>query len=202
MSTIRLPLLLIFALLAGCGEVVIFGHTVREGNASSESKAESKEPASSNVAPEYHAVKVKTVTLALTQPAEEKAASDSKFDKDALLGAIKDELRSRQVLDETDAGAGMVEISIDNFAVQPTTNAIVFGRIYSEGTLTGTVRLRNAAGDTAQSFHIDAQTRFSIDASGEEPNPLGPLYHRFAVLTADRLTDTPSKPEPTDQPPR
>lgn len=216
MSTLRLMLLLALGSLTGCGEVVVFGHTVREGHASSVSstapastvpapvsQADSKPVAQLSVVSSSQALKIKSVTLALSSPAEHEAATDSRFKRDALLDAIKDELRSRKVFDEADSSATVVEVSIDDFAVQPTTNAIVFGRIFSNGALVGMVRSRDAQGTALQNFKIDAQARLAIDANGEDPNPLAPLYRRFAVLMADSVTGTVSKPNAaTDQIPR
>ncbi len=45
MLRIQIALLLTVVLLAGCGEVIIFGHVVREGNKSTEVKPESPPPA-------------------------------------------------------------------------------------------------------------------------------------------------------------
>lgn len=223
---LRLSLLSMFLLtmLAGCGEVIVFGHVVREGSPSSKSAPEAA-PATpaAQTAPETAAVTsaaqpaapaaptqtsaaliakapatahvVKAVNLTLTPEAAGKVAGDSRFATAALLEAIRAELRSRKLLDEQDAHAsGTAEVLIDEVGMRPTVNAVVFGYQMMAGTLSGDLRLADAGGNALPDSRIVAESRLTIAADGTDKNPLGPLYHRFAVLTGDRLAGVPSKP--------
>ena len=101
-----------------------------------------------------------------------------------------------KLLDETNSGArGTAEISIDDFAVRPTSNAVIFGRIISAGTLNADIRVRDADGRDLRSLKVEAASQVSVAASGDTQDPLGALYHRFAVLAADRLAGVVSRPE-------
>ncbi len=210
MFRLHLVLLLILGLLAGCGEVVVFGHTIGEkspvpevvtesSGANAPSMSAASAPASVSTAKAVASAtvqRVRAVTLSLTPDATAKVANDPRFTADALLAAVKSELQSRKLLDETDArAAATAEISIDDFAVRPTSNAVIFGRIISAGRLNGDIRVRDADDKDLRSFKVEAASQVSIAASGDTPNPLGALYHRFAVLAADRLAGVASRPE-------
>ena len=189
-------LLLTLGLLAGCGQVVIFGHTVGDGRANSASEPASKPKGQATSTPAAH--RVKAVTLALTPEATQKVAGDPRFKADALRDAVEGELRSRQLLDVQDPQAsGTAEILIDDFAIRATSNAVVFGRIPSAGTLIGDIRIRDANGNALPADKISAEARMSLAANGNDKNPLQDLYRRFAVLVADNLAGIPSKSEDT-----
>jgi len=213
-------LLLALSLLAGCGEIVVFGHTVREGRSevkpvpqtatteattttakSAETPSVPSTPsAPARPGPSVPSVHVlRAVTLELTPQAAAQVADDSKFKADALLDAIEAELRSRNLLDE--AANGTAEVSIEDFAVQPASNAVLFGYVLSNGSLNGELRIRDAAGNDVQRYRIQAKSRLSAPAEGESPNLLSPLYRRFAVLTGDSVAGEPSKSSAADQPP-
>ena len=193
---------LIAGTLAGCGDVIVFGHTVHEAHPASEVKAEPTATPKAAVTPRVQVVK--TVTLVLAAQAAAKVVDDSRFNADALLAEIKSELQSRKLLDDADLhSSGTAEISIDDYAMRPTSNVILFGNIISAGTLSGDVRVRDAQGNELPDRRIEAETRVSIPASGESANPLAPLYRQFAVMTANSLAGTPTKSSATqDQPPR
>ncbi|MEJ1963076.1 MAG: hypothetical protein WDO56_16590 [Gammaproteobacteria bacterium] len=136
------------------------------------------------------------MSLTLTAEATAKATDDPAFKADALLDAIRRELRARQLLDPQDTGAaGSAEVVIDDFDTRSTSNAVVFGYIFKEGALAGVIHVRDASGNELQKFDVMAESRFSVAANGTDANGLAALYRRFAVLAADRLADTPSKPE-------
>jgi hypothetical protein len=216
-------------MLAGCGQVSVFGHTIGEKqvpqdsadrNGSEPVKAEpikAEPPNASTVAETAPATtvakqavtiptiqKVKSVTLVLTPQAAAKVADDPRFNADALLAAIKSELQSRKVLDGNDSHVtAMAEISIDEYSMRPTSNAILFGNIISNGTLNGSVRLRDEQGNDLPGYRVEAVTRVSIPASGESKNPLGPLYREFAIMTGHALDGTkPKEKVGADQHPR
>jgi hypothetical protein len=198
-------------LLAGCGQVMVFGHVVGERPVTTEPNTEATAgaaapaavapltPAEARLAASSplvtHAVKAVNVTI--TAEAAAKATGDaSRFAADALLEAIRTELRSRKLLDEQSPQAiGIAEIIVDDLATRPTTNAIVFGYKMLAGTLEGDIRVTGAGDTESTGSRIVAQSKLTVAANGEDKNPLGPLYRRFAVLAADRLAGVASKPQ-------
>ena len=76
--------------------------------------------------------------------------------------------------------------------MKPSTNAIVFGYKMMAGTLIGDIHFNGVAPD----LHVLAETKLTISVdSDRKKDPLGPLYRRFAVLTADRIAGVESKPD-------
>jgi hypothetical protein len=135
------------------------------------------------------------VTVTLTLPAQEKAATDRRFKEDAVAAAIENELRARKLLAEDDAKAERtVAVVIDDFATQPTSNAVIFGYVVSEGTLTGDVDVRATSGQQLQAFQVTAKSRLVMPASGEDNHALHALYNKFAKLAVDGLAGATSKP--------
>lgn len=192
MLKFQIALLLTACLLVGCGQVAVFGHTIGERSAASEVKTAAPPASQAAVLPASRVVS--TVTLVLTPQAAAKVAADARFKTDALLEAIKVDLRSRKLLDETDSRAlATAEISLDDFGVRRTSNAVVLGYIMSDGTLTGEIRMRDSDGNGLPSYRIEAASRLTATTKGENPDLLGPLYRRFASLTGDWLAGTPSK---------
>jgi hypothetical protein len=139
---------------------------------------------------------VKAVNLTITPEAAAKVTGDtSRFAADALLAAIKAELKSRKLLDDQDPDAsGTAEVIVDRLATRPTTNAIVFGYKMLAGTLEGDIRVTGLPGGESIGSRIVAESKLTLAASGDDKNPLGPLYRRFAVLAADRLAGVTSQP--------
>src|SRR5690349_12763892 len=110
---VRLTILAVgmVALLAGCGQVIVFGHVVGErpesvakpeattttattATTSTTAPAPAKGPAASP-----HVVK--SVNIIVTPEARSKVTGDaSRFTADALLDAVTTELKSRKLLDE------------------------------------------------------------------------------------------------------
>jgi hypothetical protein len=130
----------------------------------------------------------------LTAEAAAQAKQDSKFNVDALVTALKKELRSRKVLDESDSQVtASGEITIDEYALHPSTNAVLFGRSYSNGVLNGTVRLRDAQGNELGNRRIETKVHLSIEEEGAPADALEPLYRHFAVDTANLLTGAPAQ---------
>jgi hypothetical protein len=188
-------------LVAGCGEVAVFGHTIGEKHPTSEVRRESTAPGVI-VSPGIQTLK--TVTLVLAPQITAKAIDDARFDTTALLDAVRSELRSRNLLDDSGSSADRTaDISIDDLSLRPTSNAVVFGRVISAGRVSGDIGVHASDRSELQSFRIVAESRVSVAASGKDTNALGPLYRRFAVLVADSLAGTPGKSiSAPDQPPR
>ena len=202
---------LLVALFAGCGQVVVFGHVVGDHKTAEPSAPESgtatPEPRSmsapaqttsgsvapvSTLLPSKAAViphVVKAVNITVTSEVAAKVTGDaSRFSADALLDAIKTELKSRKLLDEQDPrAAGTAEVIVDRLGTRPTSNAIVFGYKMLAASLEGDVRVTGLQGGESTGSRIVAESKLTVAASGDDKNPLGPLYKRFAVLTADRL---------------
>jgi hypothetical protein len=188
----QIVLLLMVGLMAGCGEVIVFGHTIRGGHAVSDVTPDATSRPEAAGRPRIQVVKA--VTLVLTPQVRANSVKDPRIDESALLDAITGELRSRKLLNDADVRASRTaDISIDNIEVHPTTNVILFGQIMSTGKISGGIRVRDSNGQELQNFRIEADARLSIAASGEDPNPFGPLYRRFAALAADSLAGTPGK---------
>jgi hypothetical protein len=139
---------------------------------------------------------LKGVTVTLTLPAQEQAAADRRFKEEAVVTAIESELRARQLLAEDDAEAGRtVAVVIDEFTTRPTSNAVIFAHVISEGTLTGSVDVRATSGQQLQAFQITAKSRLVTPASGGDNDALHALYSKFAKLTVNALSGTAGKPD-------
>jgi hypothetical protein len=136
------------------------------------------------------------VTVALTLPAQEEAAADRRFKQDDVVAAIESEFRARELLAEGDVKAERtVAIIIDDFATRPSSNAVIFGNVISEGTLTGSIDVRDTTGKQLQTFLIIAKSRLVTPASGEDNHALHALYEKFANLAVDSLSGTTGKPD-------
>jgi hypothetical protein len=210
MAKFALLSILMVTLLAGCGQVMVFGHVVGEKPASVKAKAEAAPtvptapadtapPAEQRLAssspPLAHVVKA--VNLIITPEAAAKVTGDaSRFTADALLDAIRTELKSRNLLDDQDPQvSGTAEIIVDDLATRSTSNAILFGYKMLAGTLEGDIRVTGAQGTESTGSRIVAESKLTVAANGQDKDPLGPLYRRFAVLAADRLAGVTSKPQ-------
>lgn len=188
--------------LTGCGEVVVFGHVVRENPSKTEAAASNT--ATAPAAPEAAPAATSTQTIATVVVAPAAAhllhavnvtvspasqTTNVSVDAAALLDAIRTELRSRNLLDEQNPSAnGTAEVLIESATAHATVNAVIFGQRPMAGTLTGEVHLSSASGEELVASRIVAESRFTITDDGQGPHALGPLYRRFAVLTADELT--------------
>jgi hypothetical protein len=211
--------------LSGCGQWVVFGHTyggepaaqqavppqptpapqpAAPGSAGAQStgvapsadqpRAPETPPRQPTPGPSRSPLKGVTVTLAL--PAQEQAATDGRLKEDAVAAAIESELRAHKLLAEDDAKAERtMAIVIDDFAIRPTSNTVIFGYVINEGTLTGTVDVHGTSGQQLQTFQITAKSRLVIPASGEDDHALRTLYNKFANLTVDKLSAATSKPD-------
>jgi len=147
---------------------------------------------------------VKSVSIVVTPEAAAKITGDaSRFTADALLDAIKTELKTRKLLDEQSPQAsGTAEIVVDDLATRPTSNVILFGYKMLAGTLEGDIRVTGAPDNDSTGARIVAQSKLTLAASGDDKNPLGPLYRRFAVLAADRLAGVESQAQDPSSIPR
>jgi hypothetical protein len=192
MFKLQIALILIATLLAGCGQVAVFGKTIGERSAPSGVKTDAPPAAKPAIVSTSRAVSA--VTLVLTPQAAATVAQDPRFNPDALLEAIKLDLRSRKLLDETDSRAhGTAEISLDDFAVRRTSNAVVLGYVMSDGTLTGEIRVRDGDVDRSPAYRIEAVSRLTASTRTDNPDFLGPLYRRFASVTGDWIAGIPPK---------
>jgi hypothetical protein len=239
MIRLFIALILALAALTGCGEVVVFGHVVRENPAKPEAaasnptaEAEASKPGAEATAPkpatEPSASVPSAAAAAPTQPtATESAqaarpnsqtaaaslpaahvlravhvtltpaahAGEASVDPTALTDAIRTELRSRDLLDEQNPSAdGTAEVRIESATTRATVNAVIFGRQPMAGTLTGELHVSTASGEELPASRIVAESRWTIADDGQDKNALGPLYSRFAVLTADELSGNVANP--------
>jgi hypothetical protein len=205
---------LLVTLLTGCGQVIVFGHVVGDHKTSSSqtdtaaatpapaTADESAAPVSTPLPQRTPAIPhiIKAVNITITPEASAKVTGDaSRFSADALLDAIKTELKSRKLLDEQDPhAAGTAEVVVDRLDTRPTTNAIVFGYKMLAGTLEGDIRVTGLEGSESTGSRLVAESKLTVSVSGDDKNPLGPLYKRFAVLAADRLAGVTSESQSRD----
>ena len=242
-----IALLLTITLLAGCGEVVVFGHVVREGDKTSEAKPGATAPVSTSPAtspsttatpsaqssdhpattPAASATNnavvatssdtaadasvnapvvrhVNAVMLTIAPEVIKEIASEPRFDSKALLEAIKAELQTRKLLETGHSTTGTtLEVYIDHYELHPNTNFVIFGATPNTGKLAGNLALRDEQDNVTTIAHIEAYSHISVPQEGEDRQLLQPLYHEFAVTTADTLAGTHStSSDVRDQPPR
>jgi hypothetical protein len=225
MRKLLIPVAAALMSLSGCAGWVVFGHTIQgpqPATAAQPSPTIQPTPAQAPVATQPISAQpalppsappaspdnlmLKAVTLTFTPAARLKIAAEPQFQQATLLTAIESELRARKLLDANDPHArGTAEISIDDFATRPTSNAVVFGYILGTGTLRGNVSIHAAQSNAFRDARITAQSHLAKPVGNDQANPFGPLYHRFAAATVDSLTGTTStQPEPhwgQDRPP-
>lgn len=170
--------------LQACGEVIVFGHQVREGGGESVPVTVAATDRPSREA----ARTVQAVTLEVVPSAAAKIEADHGFSRDALLETIRATLRSRGVLvaDATGAAPSAV-VSVVDFETHPTTNAIVFGFLPGAGSLSATVRVEGHA------FDVIANAPLRAPANEPAAFPLAPLYRDVAERVADALAGTPGR---------
>jgi hypothetical protein len=136
---------------------------------------------------------VGAVAISFTSQAKEKIAAEPRFKEGSLLAEVEGELRARKLLDGNSRAGPMVEISIDDFTTRSATNAVLFGYHLGDGSLAADITVRDSGGKEVRDFRIKANSRLATPASGEDANPLGSLYRRFAILVADNLAGSPSR---------
>ncbi len=195
-----LTLLLVPAVmtLSGCAGWVVFGHTI-EGQRPPTSAVVPPAPATDHPYAEQQppspppvavpsARMLKSVSVTFTPAARRKIAAEPQFKEDRLLAILQDELRAHRLYDDSDSHAtGTLEVSIDDFATRPLSNAVVFGYVLGNGTLTGHIDVRNVAGNIPRDSRIDAESRVEKPVNAEQSNAFGPLFRKFADLTVDSL---------------
>lgn len=152
---------------------------------------------------------VGSVYIVVSPQAKDQIAADARFDQQKLLAAVQTELQARRLLVGAGATLGSsaaanrrMEIDVDAFSTRASSNAVIFGYALGSGDLAADIRLRDAEGREISGFPVEAKARLATRPAEEDPNPLGNLYHRFAVLTADRLAGVPSKPDESEAIPR
>ena len=202
---LSIAMALLSGLTSGCGQVAVFGRTIGEKPASQASAAATAAPESAAPSAKMPASKlrtdmvepiptIKSVTLTLAPQVAAQVADDARFNREALLTAVRSELQLRKLLNEADSRGSAVDITIDAYGMRPTSNAIVFGNIVSAGTLSGRMQLRDAQGNELPIRNIESAAQVSIPATGQSANPLARLYREFAVVTANSIDGTLPKP--------
>jgi hypothetical protein len=183
--------------LSGCVHWVVFGHSFDKESAAQQASAELP-PAKPPVQPARAVSRsmLQGVSLTLTLAAREKADPDQRISRDALVAALKGELRARKLLAEGGLKAERsMTVVINDFTTRPSSNAVIFGYVISEGFLTGDVHVSATSGEPLQAFRIKAQSRLVTPAAAQDNPPLDSLYARFANLTVDGLSGAPRRPE-------
>jgi hypothetical protein len=214
----------IIPILSGCAGSVIFGHTIGQNHPASTVQVPAPEqvspaPASTSApapgpapapalsqpkaATHVADAKLRSATITFTADAKEKIDADPRFNGEALLATIIADLRSHGLIDDSgDAPADhTIDIVIDNFVTRPASNAVLFGYVLSNATLSGNIKVRDAAGRELALYQIKADSHLTAPANGEQAQPLHSLYRRFADLTVSTLTGVPIE-SPDSQMPR
>jgi hypothetical protein len=225
MHKLMLSITAAIPMLSGCVQWVVFGHTIGQDAPASTVAAVPAVPAAPAIPAACAAVvpqapmppapasqlqaktpvadvKLRAANLSFSPDAKEKIGTDPRFSGDALFAAINTGFRSHALIQasgDTRAG-GTVEIVIDDFAIRPTSNAVILGYVLSTATLTGKVAVRDAGGRELRHFKIRANARLAAPANGEQPQSLDALYSRFTDLTVSRLTGVPIKVADQDVP--
>jgi hypothetical protein len=168
-------------------------------------------PAGTNAqpAPRMQRISVGSVYIVVSPLINAQIAADARFDQQKLLAAVEQELQARRLLVAGDAALKSasaanrrMEITLDAFSTRASTNAVIFGYALGSGELAAEVHLRDAEGREFSGFRVQAKARLATRPAEDDPNPLGNLYRRFAVLAADKLAGVPSKPDESDVMPR
>ncbi len=191
-----IALLMALAVLGGCGaNVTMFGHTVSEGKSREREKTapvESTGASAAALAAPAGAAKsapvVRDVLLSLSATVKQQLAGDTHFDDEALHAAIATELRSRGLMGPLESTSGTpIDILIDTYSLQATTNAAVSGRVASDAKLAGLVRVLDDSGKEQRSFKVQSEARLQIQATGKDPDALAALYKGLAIKIADGI---------------
>ena len=193
------------ALLAGCGDVTVFGHKVRDTHAPPQASPEksvsppvtptaataASPPAQTDTrAPKpLQSVHVlKAVSLSITPATVITLAGNSSFDAAALQAEVVAELRARGLLDSQDPRAtGTAEITIDEVTSRPTVNAVTFGYQMMAGTLAGRLHVIESTGSSPADFRVNTESKWSVAVAEPGKDQLKHLYRSFAIQSADRL---------------
>jgi hypothetical protein len=190
------------AMLSGCAGSVIFGHTIGERPTPAPPVAQPAPLAppaalttqAAAVAVAARVRSVSSVAIAVTAAAQPAIAAEARFTRESLLSAVEQELRARGLLDPGAAGgARTLSISIEEFSVRASTNAVILGYSLEAGTLSASLAVRGADQREDRDFRVQAGSRLASRADAGDKDPLRPLFHRFAVLAADALSGVQSK---------
>ena len=119
-----------------------------------------------------------------------------------LADTFSEQITSHGLIDDSgDAPADhTIDIVIDNFVTRPASNAVLFGYVLSNATLSGNIKVRDAAGRELAQYQIKADSHLTAPANGEQAQPLHSLYRRFADLTVSTLTGVPIEAPPSEMP--
>jgi hypothetical protein len=199
--------------LSGCAGWVVFGHTIGEDHPAAAQIPPTEQPATATPpgqpAPATQPTRMQPGTPTSVGSVYIIVSPDARFDQQKLLAAVEQELQARRLLVGADAMVGSgaaanrrMEIDVDAFSTRASSNAVIFGYALGSGELAADIRLRDAEGRQISGFPVQAKARLATRPAEEDTNPLGNLYHRFAVLTADRLAGVPSKPDESEAVPR
>jgi hypothetical protein len=179
MARLSILLILTVALLAGCGQVIVFGHVVRDSPQAS-----------------------RPVTPAADTPAADRPTADARGSQSNGSMASSESLGAST--SSTSPGPASVAhvVKAVNLIVTAEATAKVTGDA-SRFSADALLRVTDAAGnDQSTGSRIVAESKLTIAANGEGKNPLGPLYRRFAVLAGDRLAGVASQPQKSTDPAR
>ncbi len=194
---------------------MVFGHVVGEKPPAEETQPAAQPAAAdaanrpaattSPVAQAATTSQVKAFLVTVAPKATENVASDATFSSDALVNALRNELRARNLLAEQRSPPdGTLQIQVSEVALRPSSNAVVFGYKMMASTLIADVRLSGADDQTAALFHIAAQARLTLSTHSQDGDRDQPKEQEIpsarsiaaSPCSLRTLTEIWSKPDP------
>lgn len=139
-----------------------------------------------------------TVTVTLSEHAQELAAADPRLSADAVVTAVEHELQTYRLLAPGSA-APTLAITVENFTNTLASNAMVLGFTFRNAMLTADIQVQGGSPAAAlPPFDVHARTRLTSRDEGTNTGSLSGLYQRFAqILVADlRGVEPPEEPIP------
>jgi len=195
-----MPLLIALVILGGCAttNVEMFGHTVsRAKEREAEPAAQAPGAAETGGAAQVGTAKagsaktepvVRDVLLSLNATLKQQVATDAHFDAETLHASIAKELRVRGLMGPPESTSGTaIDILIDTYSLQATSDTAPFGRVASVGRLAGLVRVLDESGKERRSFKAQAEATLQVPTKGKDAAALSGLYEKFAAQVATGL---------------
>ena len=165
-GTLRFPILVLVAVLAGCATGV-----QRSDDAT---KREAYFAKGGKLA--------RDVTISLNDNARARIVDNPGFDRDRLLAIVKQGLDAKGWLAKTpDPSLPTIEIIITDIRVRSGFSAVMFGFLAGNDSITGDVVARDAAGKELQRFSVSASYALGGLGGGQDNTRLGWLYESFAT---------------------
>jgi len=129
------------------------------------------------------------VSISLSDEVTTKTANDSKFNQDELLAHVKRALETQDLLTSAATGPSQsIEIRITKVRVRGTFSAVMWGFMAGADSISGDVTLKNASGESVDTFHVSVSYALGGLAGGQESTRMDWMYEKFAQETLKALT--------------